>query len=102
MSDSDDQPQEHSAASSRPATPTLKNKGSPRLINKKDLRRGTSYPSPLALERDRDNSLPGSMRKRIVLSKQIISVQKEDGDIGHIEVNINDEEFTQQQARILE
>jgi len=40
------------------------------------------------------------MRKRIVLSKQIISVQKEDGDIGHIEVNINDEEFTTQQATL--
>ena len=37
------------------------------------------------------------MRKRIVLNKQIISVQKEDGDIGHIEVNIDDEEFTTQQ-----
>merc|ERR1712223_1743060 len=43
------------------------------------------------------NSISGSMRKRIVLNKQIISVQKEDVDIGHIEVNIDDEEFTHQQ-----
>jgi hypothetical protein len=111
MSDSDEQPQEQTPANSntaggsshsRPVTPTLKHKGgSPWSINKSDLRRGTSYPSPLALSND-SNSLQGSssMRKRIVLSKQIISVQKEDGDIGHIEVNINDEEFTTQQATL--
>ena len=113
MSDSDEQPQEQTSntphgntsaggSHSRPVTPTLKHKGgSPWSINKSDLRRGTSYPSPLALSND-SNSLQGSssMRKRIVLSKQIISVQKEDGDIGHIEVNINDEEFTQQQATL--
>ena len=115
MSDSDEQPQEQTSntphgntsaggSHSRPVTPTLKHKGpphSPWSINKSDLRRGTSYPSPLATNSNDSNSLnSSSMRKRIVLSKQIISVQKEDGDIGHIEVNINDEEFTQQQATL--
>jgi hypothetical protein len=112
MSDSDEQPQEQTSTTphntsaggshSRPVTPTLKHKGgSPWNITKSDLRRGTSYPSPLALSNNDSNSLNNSsMRKRIVLNKQIISVQKEDGDIGHIEVDINDEEFTTQQATL--
>ena len=43
------------------------------------------------------SSLSGSMRKRAPLNKQYITVQKEDGDIGHLEVNVNDETFTTQQ-----
>ena len=43
------------------------------------------------------NSLSGSGRKRDQLSKQFITVQKEDGDIGHIEVNVPDENFSTQQ-----
>ena len=50
-----------------------------------------AVPSPLAAD---SNNLSGSMRKRIVLNKQFISVQKEDGDIGHIEVKIGDEELS--------
>ena len=114
MSDSDEQPQEQTSntphgmttsaggSHSRPVTPTLKHKPpSPWNITKSDLRRGTAYPSPLALSNNDSNSLNNSsMRKRIVLNKQIISVQKEDGDIGHIEVDINDEEFTTQQATL--
>lgn len=39
----------------------------------------------------------GSGRKNN-LSRQIITVQKEDGDIGHIEVNVPDEHFSTQQS----
>ena len=80
MSDSDEQPQEQTSntphntsaggSHSRPVTPTLKHKGgSPWNITKSDLRRGTSYPSPLALSNNDSNSLNNSsMRKRIVLN----------------------------------
>ena len=101
MSDSDEQPQEstgrdpQAGSESRPATPSSKknNQNGPRINNiastfKRSATNSTSHDS---------NSISGSMRKRIVLNKQIISVQKEDGDIGHIEVNIDDEEFTTQQ-----
>ena len=55
-------------------------------------------PGPIKASFNGENSsLSGSMRKRAPLQKQYITVQKSDGDIGTIEVDVKDETFTNQQ-----
>lgn len=65
---------------------------------------GNSPVSPSTVKKRFNRQTSGSLRgsgrsgKHKNLSKQIITVQKEDGDIGHIEVNVPDENFSTQQS----
>ena len=67
-----------------------------------DKNEGCASPVSAAKKRFKrtdSSSLSGSTRRRAQqLNKQFITVQKEDGDIGHIEVNVLDENFSTQQA----